>query len=371
MKKILYIVSTLRKTGPTNQLYEMVKYLPKTEYIVRILTLSPEVPGNSRKSDFESLEVEVQSLHLGRIQGLLLAKRKIARVISELAPDIIHCCGIRADVLLNEFRGRVVCCSTIRNFCEEDYVPRYGHLIGGICTRIHLNVIRQMTYPICCSNSLQRKYEQKLNRKMNVIQNGVDINRFLFDDKRRIYLRKKFGIPENTFIFVSSGSLNNRKDPMTIIHAFQQLADKDTKLYILGDGPMKEACEVYRSNSILLEGNVDCVEDYLLFADAFVSASLSEGLPNSVLEAGAAGLPMILSDIPQHREIWCDEMEYVHFFHTGDVEMLEKKLKKIKSTGNNEEMRKAISESIVSRFSSEKMSQNYQCFYRFMLKKSE
>ena len=354
MKKILYVVSTLRKTGPTNQLYEMVKYLPKTEYIVRILTLSPEIPENSRRPDFEGLKVEVQSLELGRLQGMFLAKRMIREIIREFVPDIVHSCGIRADMFISSFKKQINWCATIHCDCEEDYILRYGPIVGRIY-----------------SDTLKSTYELKLNKRMYAIQNGIDVSRFCYDEKKRACLRKKYGILKDSFLFVSVGSLSNRKDPLTIINAFQRMEDKNSKLYILGDGPLKEICEVNQSNGIILEGRVDQVEEYLLIADVFVSASLSEGLPYSVLEAGAAGLPMILSDIPQHREIWCDETEYVQFFHTGDVEMLEKKMKKIESIGNNEEARKEISKSIISRFSGEKMSWNYQCFYKFMLNKSE
>jgi glycosyltransferase involved in cell wall biosynthesis len=56
-------------------------------------------------------------------------------------------------------------------------------------------------------------------------------------------------------------------------------------------------------SNISLKGKVIDVDEYLEAADCFVSASLSEGLPNSVIEALAWGLPIILSDIPEHREI--------------------------------------------------------------------
>ncbi|MGA9960634.1 MAG: glycosyltransferase family 4 protein, partial [Acidobacteriaceae bacterium] len=52
-----------------------------------------------------------------------------------------------------------------------------------------------------------------------------------------------------------------------------------------------------------LVGRVDNVQEYLCASDYFLSASIAEGLPNSVLEAMAVGLPCVLSDIPPHREI--------------------------------------------------------------------
>ena len=55
--------------------------------------------------------------------------------------------------------------------------------------------------------------------------------------------------------------------------------------------------------NISFHGTVPNIDDYLIAADLFISSSKSEGLPNSVLEALAWGVPVILSDIPAHREI--------------------------------------------------------------------
>ena len=77
-------------------------------------------------------------------------------------------------------------------------------------------------------------------------------------------------------------------------------------LCLLGDGPLLlSACRQLAGNqqNIFLPGLVHNVADYLRAADLFVSASHAEGMPNAVLEALAASLPVILSDIPAHREV--------------------------------------------------------------------
>ena len=102
-------------------------------------------------------------------------------------------------------------------------------------------------------------------------------------------------------------------------------------------------------------------------SDIFVSASLSEGLPNSVLEAGTAGLPMILSDIPQHREIWDSESEIVSFFPVKDKEILKEKMEEMINRKRDISLRYKISANISERFNSIRMSKLYQSFYNEML----
>ena len=73
-------------------------------------------------------------------------------------------------------------------------------------------------------------------------------------------------------------------------------------LTILGDGPLKETLrrqidELGLAGKAFLQGEVSDVKKYLLNADVFVSSSLYEGLPLSMLEAMAAGLPIVANDV--------------------------------------------------------------------------
>ena len=90
-----------------------------------------------------------------------------------------------------------------------------------------------------------------------------------------------------------------------LIEAFNRISNRDRgSLIILGDGPLRPILEEVAGDSIFLVGDVHNVSDYLTASDYFVSTSLSEGLPNTVLEALACGLPVIISDIDSHREIF-------------------------------------------------------------------
>jgi len=90
-----------------------------------------------------------------------------------------------------------------------------------------------------------------------------------------------------------------------LIEVFSCPNNNGNYLIILGSGHQSAALRHLANHhpSILFRDSVPDVLPYLQAADYFISASSDEGLPNSVLEALASGLPVLLSDIPSHREI--------------------------------------------------------------------
>lgn len=310
---ILYIVSTLKNTGPTNQLYEIISHLNKELFQAMVLTLSPE-PADSQLLRYQQTEIIVQSLNLNRFQFILGGKKRLLKIISVINPDIIHTCGIRADYAitkLGKFKG--IHCLTIRNYVYDDYIRQYGKVLGIVMANKHIKAIKYCQYPISCSNSLAAIYSNKLQLNTLSIQNGVDCYR---------YLRSPNNVKNiDKVTFVMCGALIKRKDPLTVIRAFNMSYNKENaELLILGVGPCFNQCKAEACHSIKFLGNVHNVSDYLKKADYIISAAVSEGLPNSILEAGASGAGLILSDIPQHCEL-IDKMQpnSYHVFSIGEV----------------------------------------------------
>ena len=83
------------------------------------------------------------------------------------------------------------------------------------------------------------------------------------------------------------------------------LGRNDYDFVIVGDGEEKERLQLLAEGNkhIHFVGKHDNVVEYYQAADVFVSSSLAEGLPNTVIEAMACGLPCVLSDIGPHEEI--------------------------------------------------------------------
>ena len=359
MKKILYIISTLRRSGPTNQLYNIIKYLDKNEFDPYLVTLSPE-SDNSRWADYDALGVHLYSLGLSRLRGFLCTRKEIKSFLSEIKPDVIHTQGIRADIINTKLVKPAVSICTARNYPYYDYPAKFGIIRGIVMANRHIAALKKIKV-IACSMAIQAQLRRHGINSF-VIQNGIDISNYcLVDHNKRNDIRKKIGIEQDSFVFLAVGSLIPRKDVQTIINAFNNIKhEKKAQLIILGDGyQLKYLQNLVKNNLILFHGNVNNVVEYLQAADVFVSSSFSEGLPNTVLEAMACGLPCLLSDIPPHKEI-TGETEWK--FPCKDYMKLASLMEKIQNIDTTQ-IGKQNRQKIENNFNAQKMSQHYQNIY--------
>ncbi|MBI0428600.1 glycosyltransferase family 4 protein [Pectobacterium parmentieri] len=307
MKKIVYVVSTLGRSGPTNQLFNLIKYIDKSSFSVNIITFSPE-PEQTRWKDFKDLDVSLTSLSMSRLKGMFFLRKELMFFLKKERPDIIHSQGFRADFLVSLIRTNSKKLCTIHNFPKLDYRMTYGVILGGIMSFIHLIAMRKFNLRVAVSDAVKKcLINDRDVGEVVSIPNGVDTELFRTNSSKKSLLKRKLLLGDNDIVFISSGHLVDRKDPLFLIDAFSELIKKNKrlKLILLGDGLLKRQCEfeIESEEGILSLGHVDNVSDYLLCADYYVSASKAEGLPYSVIEALACGLPLLISNISPHIEL--------------------------------------------------------------------
>lgn len=131
---------------------------------------------------------------------------------------------------------------------------------------------------------------------------GVDTRAFQEDHGDRKKLREEFGFNDQDFVLMSTGQISVRKNHEVIIRALQKVENKKVKYLIVGFGELEEklkklAKELEVDERIVFAGYRADVKSLLHAVDAFVFPSLQEGLPVSLMEAMAAGLPIICSRI--------------------------------------------------------------------------
>lgn len=205
---------------------------------------------------------------------------------------------------------------------------------------------------------------------MYFIQNGVDVNKFKYNNHDKYNIRKKLNIPSDKIVFVSTGSLIDRKDPLFILKNFkEQISNEKAYLIMLGNGYLFERCKSYESKNILIMGNVDDVVPYLNASDVYISASRSEGLPNAVLEAAACGLEQVLSNIPQHKEIFENCTGLANFFELDNKKEFNTIINKI--INKEKEKNNGISQFILNNFSAEANSYKYSKLYESIVLKNK
>ena len=359
MKKILYIVSTLKKTGPIVVLANIVKYLDRNQFEPTILTLSVESNDSLVNYFVDELGIKVDSLKLSRIEGIFKGKSKILEYIESNNIDVVHTHGIRADGFLKNIDIAKVL--TLHNYPYYDYPMKFGKIKSNLMIFNHMSTIKSNSKNcIACAKTISNEFK-KDDLNLNYIQNGVDIDKYksLKNDEKNS-LKERLNIDNKKKIFITVGSLIPRKDMETVIKGFKLFnKDNNSILLIAGDGFEKEKLKTISDKNIIFLGNISNVVEYLQLSDCFISASLAEGLPNTVLEAMSCGLPTILSDISSHRELY--ENEKGNFFKTKDVSKLSSLLKLIDDEFYKQH--KLSLKIIKEKFSAKVMSEKYQKIY--------
>lgn len=226
---------------------------------------------------------------------------------------------------------------------------------------------------VFCGRSAYQSYpavwKQLAKSRSRVVQNGADLDRV--ERVTRDLARRENGL----FRILSVGRLENVKDPWTVLTAFGEIADDSSRLAFVGTGSLEdELSAAVRAagidDRVELTGLVprDTVYAHCVDADLFVSASLGEGLPVGVIEAMATGCPVVLSDIPPHREV-ADGVDFVPFVHPGDSEGFAREILRFRDMHPDERMAigQACRELVYHRFGLSTMHAGYDATYREIL----
>lgn len=365
--RILYNVSTLRRGGPTNQLLGIISNLNKNDFTPYILTLSPE-PTDSMMNDFKALNINVQSLSMDRLKGLFYAEKEVEQIISAIKPNLIHSQGIRADVIASKLKKRIPSVSTLRCNPFKDYPQTYGKFQGNIMAYRHTAALKRLDKCVVVSESV-KLFMRDILPVCSVVRNGVDTSKFsIVDKQQKAALRNSLNFKKDIPLFISTGHLTPLKDPETMIQGFLN-SNVEGILILLGSGSLEGQLKAKYSKEtdrIIFVGRVTNVADYLQASDFFISASTTEGMPNAVIEAMACGLPVILSDIPAHKEVLELAQDVGIPFSLGNTHSLAEAINDIIKRQYRQIQQKA-SDTVNNFFSAKMMADNYQKIYNELI----
>lgn len=300
---IVYLVYELINSGPENVLYDICANLDRQKFHPIIVTLRSEIGERSTEGKFKDLGIEIRHLSFSTIQ-LELRTKWVARTIEDSLNDVgdfvIHAHGHHPSLIASYFKHPSMC--TIHCISGEDYVIKKGKLLGGYMSWRFKNRLSKIQRPVAISDYMRDYYKNYAKDTIATIYNGVTVKPSL---EERGAIRRKLNLEESSYVIVVIGSVIPRKNTLYIIEQLKQLKDDGIMCLIIGNGSDLDASKQMAAGDyrFRFEGFKNDVSDYLYSADISISASRSEGLPLSVLEALNAGIPMLMSDIPPHKEI--------------------------------------------------------------------
>lgn len=296
----------------------------------------------------------------------------LIRIFRRERPDIVHTHTPKAG-LLGMLAARI---------CR---VPHRLHTIAGMplletagLKRTILNFVERTTnacatgvYPNSFAMmEIMRKLRLADPHKMKVLgngsSNGIDVEYFSPEaaGRSRSEIRRELGIDEDVFTFIFIGRIVRDKGMNELVEAAKLLdrAGSDYRLIMVGRfepelDPLHEGNEEFirTHSSICYVGQQSDVRPYLSAADALVFPSYREGFPNVVMQAGAMGLPCIVTDINGCNEIVQDGLNGI-IIPPKSVEAL---CEAMNALCHNTEMRKRMASSaremITSRYRQQEM----------------
>jgi sugar transferase (PEP-CTERM/EpsH1 system associated) len=208
--------------------------------------------------------------------------------------------------------------------------------------------------------------------RIRVIYNGVDTERFQPRSELHPVARERLRLPATSFVIGSVGRLVPIKDYPTLFDAAAKLVERgfDARVLLVGSGPELEHLKGLVDASRLLAGRVTfagaCLDvpEMLAAMDAFVLPSVREGMSNTLLEAMAAGLPVIAMRVGGNPEI-VEDGRSGWLLAPRDVDGLAHRVEQLASSPEmGQRLGSAARRRVFERFTLAHMLANYQDLYR-------
>ena len=159
---------------------------------------------------------------------------------------------------------------------------------------------KQTTHRYACSKGAGEWLYGKAN--FEVFKNSIDAQKFSFNENIRNTVREELGLKDE-LLLGHVGRMDSPKNHIFLIKVLKELVKEcpDTKLLLIGDGELRQNLELEAKNlgikdNVIFTGSRLDIDRLLQAVDVFCFPSKFEGLPVTVVEAQAAGLPTIMSD---------------------------------------------------------------------------
>jgi len=235
-----------------------------------------------------------------------LAVIALAEVIRERRPGILHAHGSKAGLiarLAGRLAGRPRCVVTVHNDVLEGDVTS---LVRRADIAVERLLSRRTARIITVSEALRREQLDVYGLPaalVTTVRNGRDLEPFL-GSRDRDRVRAELGVPADALLFGQAARFAPQKALEVLIDASVPLLERDSRAYLVlaGDGPLLEVMRTKARSTpvrdrILFPGFQTDVPGFLAALDIYVLSSTTEGLSLALVEAMAAGLPVVATAV--------------------------------------------------------------------------
>jgi len=311
MKKVLFVATVVK-------LHIMVFHLPYLEWFKKN---GYEVHVAAR-NDYENKDEckipfcdKFYDLPFGRLpfnKNNVHVKRELKKIIDGNKYQLVHCHTPMGGVI-----GRLAAREARKNGTKVFYTAHGFHFFKGAPTKnwlIYYPIEKWLSKYTDVLITINKEDYQKAKKSFKsgrveyIPGVGLDTKKLTNVTIDKSVKRKELGLPEDAFVVLSVGELNKNKNHETVIKALAKINDRNIYYVICGQGPLENYLknlikEVRLEKQAHLLGFRKDIAEICKASDMFAFPSLREGLSVALMEAMAAGLPVVCSDIRGNRDL--------------------------------------------------------------------
>lgn len=297
--RLVLVIPTLDQSGAEKQLALLACGLPRDQFELHVIALTR---GGPYQAKLESAGIPVTVIGK-RWKADIGAYLRLKKTLKQLQPDVVHTWLFAASTYTRLALGkRPPCLVVVSERCVDAWkspwqlrmdrwlMPRTACLVGNSASVV--DFYQQQGMP---------------PDRLRMIPNGVEPPSAGMSPAS---VREQLGLPSDAFVAGYIGRLAVQKRAQDLVWAVETLRQirPQFHLVLIGDGPERDRLERF-AESIGCRGNVHFLGHrsdaaaWLTGFDTFCLASSFEGMSNSLMEAMAAGKPVVVSDIPANREL--------------------------------------------------------------------
>ncbi|MBI2789617.1 MAG: glycosyltransferase [Elusimicrobia bacterium] len=363
MARILFVSTSTTVGGAEKTLYTLATLLdPKRHQVVGVVSVKPEGPYAGK--------LKQQGLHVETL-GLTGTPRpadaaRLAEVITRLRPDVVHAVMYQAIQLCRLAKPKVPFAFKLVSS------PRVHYRTRSVWTLLLDRALKGRDDLLIAECDASRDYLVRslgyAPAKVRTIRNGVDLAGWPVSKVDRQKRRMELRLGSADVLVGAVGRLDKQKGFSFLVEAMSRLKKTDLRCVILGEGPERPRLEAQirkheLEKRVWLYGERPDIVTWLSAFDIACLPSLWEGLPNSLLEGMALGLPVVASAVDGVPEVVVNEKTGV-LVPPGSPAALAKALKDLaESPERRAALGAAAHAAVMEKFTVRRMMDDYQDAY--------
>ncbi|GMV99795.1 MAG: hypothetical protein AMXMBFR84_09340 [Candidatus Hydrogenedentota bacterium] len=309
---VLYLIRCWAFGGSHSILLLLMEHMPKDRYNIICVPYDAHTDGDHQfiaQARARGLDVAPERIPWKSRGNWNRARNTIADLIDRYKIDLVHAHDPQSNTILGIGRQRWSCACVASAYGWWDGLFPFRRFVYQWIERDF--ALPNLDAVITVSDHMKRRILKGPTRpeRIHVIHTGLGIKALESNGSRNEF-RASLGIPEDACVVGTVSRVSIEKGHTHLIDAVHHVqgAHPNVYLLIIGDGPVRadlqaQARELGLEHRVVFPGWVQHLPDALAAMDLFAQPSVQqEGLPTAILEAEAAGLPIIASDIGGSRE---------------------------------------------------------------------